>query len=372
MFATSPLSSAVARGKSPAPAPREIFSDSLLNMIGQDEEINATREVGSRDKSGDNYPYDEEKGDDPDAPHVEDQSLSLQTVGPSLDPPADVEIPDEYPTYESISERLARDRIAKDTDTLDVIVDNDDDMLSGDTMKHSRPSINPDVVKEPSGDKEVSASVSDYCAERTESETIHDPTGEKEEVPPSETYCESNGPKSKVNEEPTGEKVLSVKESISFAESTGPMLREGEHDVTEESNEVQPEKEDEHEIAVEDEDHEAEPVGEEPESYYDVQEFAYMELKKLIEQHGQLVKYVEEWEHILFQRVNGLYTGNFVTYYLFIFFGYLSKSLYVFVNKISSLFNTNYIYPEYMKQRKSLQHYIKKVSFMNQYSLKKS
>ena len=59
-------------------------------------------------------------------------------------------------------------------------------------------------------------------------------------------------------------------------------------------------------------------------SYYDVHEANYTESKKYLEQHVNLVKYIEDWERILFQRVNALYT-------------------------------------EYMKHRKNLYHYIKKV-----------
>jgi membrane-associated HD superfamily phosphohydrolase len=53
-----------------------------------------------------------------------------------------------------------------------------------------------------------------------------------------------------------------------------------------------------------------------------------MEVKKYLHQHSNLVKYIEDWEKILFQRSHALYY-------------------------------------EYMKHRKSLQHYIKKVDSLN-------
>ncbi|KAL3799438.1 hypothetical protein HJC23_013893 [Cyclotella cryptica] len=59
-------------------------------------------------------------------------------------------------------------------------------------------------------------------------------------------------------------------------------------------------------------------------SYYDIHKANYMESAKYMDQHSNLVKYIEDWEHILFQRVHVLYT-------------------------------------EYMKHRKNFYHYAKKV-----------
>lgn len=388
MFAFSPLASAVAHGSPSAPAPREFFSNSLLNIVGRDEENANGAEGSARDSSGGNNPFDEEKPAEPeeevnyqprgsrgsarDAPDVEEeQSISLQTVDhpaadPQVDPPADVEIPDNYPKDDGPWESIGGS-VARDSSGLNVIVDyehEDDAPTDEDTAPRS---IDPEVVGEPSGDKEVTVSVHDYCDERTDSENIHDPSGEKGELPPSESYTESDGPDPKVNAEPTGEKTSTRHESISFTESKGPELKitseedaaetnEEETDVTatvEEQIEPEMTVESEHDERKEEPDKPADDApnaspekeyfnsvsphalwsGTTKQSYYDVQELAYNECKKYLEQHENLVKYVEDWERILFQRVHGLYT-------------------------------------EYMKQRKNLQHYIKKVSvFSMQYYL---
>lgn len=367
MFAFSPLSSAVAQGSPSAPAPREFFRDSLLNIVGQDEEKLNRGKVSHRDSSGGNNPFEEGKGQEPeedvayepdarvsrgsvDAPEVEEeQSISLQTVDhapaePQVDPPADVVIPDNYPKDDGPCESIGGS-VTRDSSGLNVIADTeegDDDAPTDEDTAHnvSSKSIVPDAVEE-----------------GTESEVVHDPQGEKEEPPPSESYCESNGPDSEINAEPTGETAVRT-ESTSFTKSKGAESNCNDDAVDEEvvekreTDEVtDKEQHGEPEITVEIQKEEpSAPAqstdvpnvspekeyfssvsphavwsGTTRQSYYDVQELAYKEGKKYIEQHDNLVKYVEDWERILFQRVHGLYT-------------------------------------EYMKQRKNLQHYIKKVS----------
>lgn len=392
MFTFSPLASAVSHGSPSAPAPREFFRDSLLNIVGQEEvstrDSSGGNDPSTRDSSGGNNPFDEEKppeseeevnykprerkGSAVDAPEIEEeQSISLQTIDhspaePQVDPPADVEIPDNYPKDDGPWESIG-DSVARDSSGLNVIADEDEEDAPTDEDNASKPhskSIDPVVVEEPSGDKAVAVSLHEFCDKRTDSDRIHDPTGEKEELPPSESHTESDGPDSKVNIEPTGEKITSRIESISFTESKGPLPKsetdtkkaldklgaaeddaatkemgakiEEEHDpniVAESENEE--EKEDQHNASAtpgvspeKDYFNNVTPhalwSGTTKQSYYDVQELAYNECNKYIEQHENLVKYVEDWERILFQRVHGLYT-------------------------------------EYMKQRKNLQHYIKKM-----------
>jgi hypothetical protein len=382
MFAFSPLSSAVAQGSPSAPAPREFFRDSLLNIVGRDDEKPDAAQVGTRDSSGGNNPFEEGKGREPDeevdyepnarvsrgsvdAPEVEEQSISLQTVDhapaePQVDPPADVEIPDNYPKDEGPRESIGGS-VTRDSSGLNVIVDTeveDDAPTDEDTVSNIRSkSIDPDAVEEPLGDKKIIASVHDYCDERTESEVMHDPKGEKEELPPSESYCESNGLDSKINAEPTGE-TADRTESTSFAESKGAesnieddkadedeVEKHKSEEVADEEQSMEPEiniEIEKVEPSVPAQSTEVPTVSPEKEyfsqvsphavwsgttrqSYYDVQELAYKEGKKYIDQHENLVKYIEDWERILFQRVHGLHT-------------------------------------EYIKQRKNLQHYIKKVS----------
>ncbi|KAL7519122.1 hypothetical protein ACHAWX_003932 [Stephanocyclus meneghinianus] len=412
MFGNSPLSSAVAHGSPSAPPPRAFFSDSLLDTVGREEEskTDVGEDVIAQDSSGINNPFEEDVKFEPsagpqsvdgeaereltsDGPALdvgEEQSISLQTVDhpadPLIDPPADVEIPDNYPKDEG--RKIASASLARVTDTgggLDVIVDDEDDMDADDEYKpgekkDSAKSIDPGVVGEPVGSKEGTASVINYCDVMNNEEHGKDPRGEKEEAPPSESYCESNGPNSKVNAEPIGQKDSDRSKSIVYCESKGPMLKEdsyeGDKEYGESENDAE-EKEHNHEINniiepepeinVEAEDEESSVEKEDsfsnnqgkcadesgvkteavahlsPEkdyflslsptaplsksfrqSYYDVHEANYTESKKYLEQHINLVKYIEDWERILFQRVNALYT-------------------------------------EYMKHRKNLHHYIKKV-----------
>ncbi|KAL3799455.1 hypothetical protein HJC23_013910 [Cyclotella cryptica] len=412
MFGNSPLSSAVAHGSPSAPPPRAFFSDSLLNTVGREEEneTNGDEEVVARDRSGGSNPFEEdvkivpsdapqsnERGaekqltsDVPDFDMEEEQSLSLQTVDhptdPLVDPPADVEIPDDYPKDEC--RKITSAILSGGTDTgggLNVIIDDEDDMHAGaeykpGEKKDSARSVDPEVVGEPTGSKEVTTSVINYCDVMNNEEDGQDPRGEKEEAPPSESYCESNGPYSKINAEPIGQKDSDRSKSIVYCESKGSMMKDDSDDEDEEyeaiGNDVEKNdrKEDvesvvepEPEITVEDEQEDSSVEKEaslsndeendvnqgagkteastlvSPEkdyfltvspaaalgknfrqSYYDVHEVNYMESKKYLEQHSNLVKYIEDWERILFQRVNALYT-------------------------------------EYMKHRKNLHHYIKKV-----------
>jgi hypothetical protein len=252
-----------------------------------------------------------------------------------VDPPADLEIPDDYPKEDEIPQSIG-DSLTVDGSTLNAIVDNEDEAPTDeDTVNNTGSKIvQQDATEEPLGEKEVGASVHDYCDERSESENIHDPTGTKEELPPSETYCESNGPDAELSAEPNGETTPTTCESISFTESQGPTaksgsINEGDEEVAESTAEesattevvanVSPEKDyfksvSPHTLWS----------GTSRRSYYDVHELLFKETSKYVDQHENLVKYVEDWERILFQRVHGLYT-------------------------------------EYMKQRKNLQHYIKKM-----------
>lgn len=378
MFGSSPLASAVAHGSPSAPAPREFFRDSLLNIVGQDDEANDNL-VGTRDSSGGNNPFEEgkqidardqdikfepsdvrgSKGSAPDAPDVYEEQ-SLQTVehsspvaSPLLDPPADVVIPDNYPTDE-VRESIADSLATTGTSGLNVIVDHDDEddtPTDEDTINVDPKSVEPKT---------------------------HDPEGEKEEAPPSETYCESND---SVSKEPSGEKTATKNESICFTESKGPVLK---NDVVEEDAEnetvdvaVDCEDETEPEIVVEVTDdqpiaedettpHAAASVTPEKEyfksvsphtpwsgttrqSYYDVQELAYLETKKYLDQHENLVKYVEDWEVRTINTIYGSYT-------MFSF-----HFVDVFLEKRILFQRVHGLYTEYMKQRKNLQHYIKKV-----------
>jgi hypothetical protein len=339
----------------------------LLNIVGQDEEKLNRGEVSHRDSSGGNNPFEEGKGQEPeedvayepdarvsrgsvDAPEVEEeQSISLQTVDhapaePQVDPPADVVIPDNYPKDDGPCESIGGS-ITRDSSGLNVIADTEEGEDDAPTDEDTANNVNSKSI------------VPDAVEEGTESEVVHDPQGEKEEPPPSESYCESNGPDSEINAEPTGETAVRT-ESTSFTKSKGAESNCNDDAVDEEvvekreTDEVtDKEQHGEPEITVEIQKEEpSAPAqstdvpnvspekeyfssvsphavwsGTTRQSYYDVQELAYKEGKKYIEQHDNLVKYVEDWERILFQRVHGLYT-------------------------------------EYMKQRKNLQHYIKKVS----------
>ena len=367
MYCMSPLSSVVAQGSPSAPEPTKFFRDSLMNIVGQDEDV-VNGGVSTRDSSGGNNPFEEAKeagseeeevkftpnevrgsrGSTADPPEAEDQSLSLQTVDhpgtdPLVDPPADLEIPDDYPKEDEIPQSIG-DSLTVDGSTLNAIVDNEDEAPTDeDTVNNTGSKIvQQDATEEPLGEKEVGASVHDYCDERSESENIHDPTGTKEELPPSETYCESNGPDAELSAEPNGETTPTTCESISFTESQGPTaksgsINEGDEEVAESTAEesattevvanVSPEKDyfksvSPHTLWS----------GTSRQSYYDVHELLFKETSKYVDQHENLVKYVEDWERILFQRVHGLYT-------------------------------------EYMKQRKNLQHYIKKVSLLYLFDL---
>ena len=362
MYCMSPLSSVVARGSPSAPEPTKFFRDSLMNIVGLDEDIK-NGGVSTRDISGGNNPFEEAKevgseeevkftpdeargsrGNTASAPEVEDQSLSLKTVDhpvadPLVDPPADLEIPDDYPNEHEIRKSIG-DSLTVDGSALNSIVGNEEEAPTGeDTICNSgSKNMEPDLTEEPLAEKNVGSSVHDYCDVKNESGNIEDPSGVKEDLPPSETYCESNELDSELNSEQNGEIVLAGHESISFTESKEPAAESSDvngsnEDVAESTTEesattqlvssVSPEKEYFKSVSPH-----APWSGTSKQSYYDVQELLFRETSKYVDQHKNLVKYVEDWERILFQRVHGLYT-------------------------------------EYMKQRKNLQHYIKKVSVLH-------
>ena len=346
-----------------------------MDIVGQDDGNMKTDGVSTRDSSEGNNPFVEsvkEEDEKYDLSGVrqsigEEQSISLETVDhqspknePLKDPPADVEIPDDYPkddtTHKSIGDS-----------SLNAVSDDQDDAPTDEDADHNTSSKSTELVRPGLEEKADS-----------EADAVYDPQGEKAELPPSETFCDLN---ENVSGEPIGESVPTT-DSVSFTESKGAELKSDneEDEVIEETAEmgkedemervVEPDivvetndpfieespemgKDEENKAAEEEVEHVVEPdivvetndpmpsekeedyfnsvssptlwTGTTKQSYYDVQELAHSQTTEYLEQHESLVKYVEDWERVLFQRVHGLYT-------------------------------------EYMKERKSLEHYIKKVS----------
>ena len=325
-----------------------------MDTVGREDGNMKTDGVSTRDSSGGNNPFNESvkeeevKYDPIDVRQSigEEQSISLQTVdhpsptsGPLKDPPADVEIPEDYSKDDTTRKSIG-------DSSLKAVSDDKDDAPTDEDTAHNVSLKSTESMRQ-GLDREDSAT-----------DVEHDPQGEKAELPPSETFCDLN---ESASGEPIGESAPTT-DSVSFTESKGAELKadDTEDEVIEEMG-----KDEEDNEAAEDEvEHVVEPdivvetndpvpskkesslavsspsleedyfnsvssptlwSGTTKQSYYDVQELAHSQTTEYLEQHESLVKYVEDWERVLFQRVHGLYT-------------------------------------EYMKERKSLEHYIKKVS----------